>query len=140
MTVRARARTFFISRIYNEPFFTKWLFLQSNMIRLDTQMQKSLSGIVKCFWRLHIPATSITSYQELIIPDGHHEIILHLQEGQARRQVRGQEWSEELPAFLTGQTTEPYLLEMHAGATIYGIRFYPFSAAPFLRLSASQTT
>lgn len=110
------------------------------MIRLETHIPKSLSGIVKCLWRLHIPATSIAAYQELIIPDGHHEIILHLQEGQARRQERGQAWRNELPAFLAGQTTEPYLLEMHPGATIYGIRFYPFSAAPFLRLAASQTT
>src|SRR5687767_13276748 len=110
------------------------------MIRLETHIPTSLSDIVKCFWRLHVPATATSAYRELIIPDGHHEIILHLHEGQAKRQERGQGWNTELPAFLTGQTTEPYLLEMLPGATVYGIRFYPFSAAPFLRLSASETT
>ncbi len=110
------------------------------MIRLETHIPASLSGIVKCFWRLHVPATATSAYRELIIPDGHHEIMLHLQEGQARRQERGQGWNTELPAFLTGQTTEPYLLEMLPGTTVYGIRFYPFSAAPFMRISASETT
>ena len=110
------------------------------MIRLETHIPNSLSGIVKCFWRLHIPATETNAYQELIIPDGHHEIILHLNTNQARRRERGQEWSNELPAFLTGQTTEPYLLEMRPGTTVYGIRFFPFTAAPFLRIAASQTT
>jgi methylphosphotriester-DNA--protein-cysteine methyltransferase len=124
---------------YKKYFFQK-IAIFTTMISLETHIPKALSGIVKCFWRLHIPATSITSYQELIIPDGHHEIILHLNEDQARRQQQGQEWRSELPAFLTGQTTEPYLLEMLPGATIYGIRFYPFSAAPFLQLSANETT
>lgn len=110
------------------------------MIRLETHTPASLSGIIKCFWRLHVPDIETSAYRELIIPDGHHEIILHLHEGQARRQERGQGWNTELPAFLTGQTTEPYLLEMLPGTTIYGIRFYPFSAAPFLRVAASDTT
>ncbi len=48
------------------------------MISVETYVPEGLSPFIKSFWRLQVAATMPGPYEEDIIPDGHHEIIFHL--------------------------------------------------------------
>ena len=110
------------------------------MVRLQTYIPSKLASWIKCFWYLEVPADAQGLYQETIIPDGHHEMILQLHPGQAMRSEVASEWSEEPQQFFAGQTVRPYKLALKSGARLYGIRFFPFAAWPFLNCSAGEVS
>jgi AraC-like DNA-binding protein len=95
------------------------------MITLDTYIPSTLSGIVKSFWQLRVHGLSESVYTEDILPDGHHEIIFHVTNENAKRTFPGAEWIKEPDAFFAGQTLHSYSLQLENDSLLYGIRFYP---------------
>jgi AraC-like DNA-binding protein len=81
--------------------------------------------MVKSFWQLNVYGLSGTSYRENILPDGHHEIIFHVNNNNAKRTSESEDWMKEPEAFFAGQTLQSYSLELANESLLYGIRFYP---------------
>ncbi len=79
-------------------------------------------------------------YEEDIIPDGHHEIIFHLDTHSAKRKSLQNNWSYEPDAFFAGQTLQSYALQLKPGAILYGIRFYPHTLALLFGVPAALLT
>ena len=109
------------------------------MIHLHQYIPAPLRNIVKSFWCLNVSTPACEAYQERIVPDGHHELIFHVKK-KARRTDALQQWHEEPAAIIAGQTTRSHELVLEDGALLYGIRFYPHTLAPLLRLPAAEYT
>jgi len=73
-------------------------------------------------------------YEEEIIPDGHVEIIFYLNGDCKSKQYDANDWLAEPNAFIAAQTLKCHEVKMAAGARLYGIRFYPHTLYPFLRI------
>jgi len=72
----------------------------------------------------------------MIVPDGRPELIVHLEEPYFEAQTGLQQ-----PAMLfAGQLTRPLKIESRGAASIWGVRFRPDGAYPFLRRSLATTT
>lgn len=109
------------------------------MLNIETYYPQHLRSIVKCFWRLSVPSLLGKPYEEAVIPDGHHEIIFHLQKGGGRR-LNNTGWDEEPAAFIAGQTLKEYRVRLEAGSVIYGIRFLPHTIHPLIHLPLHELT
>jgi len=110
------------------------------MISVLTGYPKKIRHLVKSFWYLEVDR-GIGIYQEEIVPDGHHEIIFHVnaEPGKIKRSdTTG--WVEEPRAFVVGQTLRKHHLQLLPGARLYGIRFYPHTLLAFLRLPVMELT
>lgn len=110
------------------------------MISLQTYIPEGLHPFVKSFWRLEVARQGEACYEEDIIPDGHHEIIFHLQPNSAQRRMGQKSWGYEPEAFFAGQTLQSYSLQLAPGSILYGIRFYPHTAALLFDVPASIFT
>jgi AraC-like DNA-binding protein len=110
------------------------------MIGVQTYVPERLQPFVKSLWRLDVSGRPDEPYEEDIVPDGHHELIFHLQENAASRKTDTYHWSTEPTAFFAGQTLQSYSLQLAPGAILYGIRFYPHTLAPFFDLPAAMLT
>ncbi|KAA2240876.1 AraC family transcriptional regulator [Chitinophaga agrisoli] len=110
------------------------------MISVQTYVPEGLSPFIKSFWRLQVSDAIPGAYEEDIIPDGHHEIIFHLNAHAARRKTGTQAWGDEPAAFFAGQTLQSYTLQLNAGAVLYGIRFYPHTLALLFKFPAHLLT
>jgi len=95
------------------------------MITLRTYIPQTLSPIVKSIWQLKVFGLCDASYREDILPDGHHEIIFHVTNENAKRTTEETNWIKEPAAFFAGQTLHSYSLELENNSLLYGIRFYP---------------
>ena len=94
------------------------------MINIKTYIPQDLQPFVKSFWFMEVDTTGDNVYEEEIIPDGHHEIIFHLNSDAASRKPHDSGWMAEPSAFVAGQTLKSYRLQMSKGSKLYGIRFY----------------
>jgi AraC-like DNA-binding protein len=101
------------------------------MIALQTYIPKNIQHIVKSFWFLEVESGD-GFYEEDIIPDAHHEIILHVNGQSAKRKTAHEAWVDESNAIIAAQTVTSYRLRMFRGAKLYGIRFYPHTLYSFL--------
>jgi AraC-like DNA-binding protein len=110
------------------------------MISLQTYVPEKLYPFVKSFWRLEVAQLGESCYEEDIIPDGHHEIIFHLQPNTAQRKTGPKGWGCEPGAFFAGQTLQSYSLRLKPGSVLYGIRFYPHTMALLFNVPASIFT
>ncbi|GAA0526536.1 AraC family transcriptional regulator [Chitinophaga japonensis] len=110
------------------------------MIAVQTYVPEKLHPFVKSFWRLEVNAAPGQPYEEDIIPDGHHEIIFHLQARSGSRKTEHQYWAPEPEAFFAGQTLRSYSLQLSPGAVLYGIRFYPHTLALLFDFPATTIT
>jgi len=106
------------------------------MISLQTYIPEKLYPFVKSFWRLEVANSGEKCYEEDIIPDGHHEIIFHLQPNSAKRKMQQKSWGYEPAAFFAGQTLQSYSLQLAPGSVLYGIRFYPHTMALLFNVPA----
>jgi len=95
------------------------------MIDILTYIPEKLLPVVKSIWCLRVSKEGNTHYTEDILPDGHHEIIFHLEEKTARRSNDATNWITEPDAFFAGQTLKNYSLELQRNSLLYGIRFHP---------------
>lgn len=110
------------------------------MISIQTYVPKTLAPLIKSFWRLTVADFGETLYKEDIIPDGHHEIIFHLNSNPAKRKTENNEWRSEPIAFFAGQDLKSFKVELTPGSIIYGIRFHPHTQSLFFNFPASVTT
>lgn len=111
-----------------------------NTVSIQTHFPQSLSPFVKSFWFLEVSDFCDSFYEEEIIPDGHHEIIFHLNNLPARRKTENNGWLNEPKAFLASQTLKPYGLQLPPGSKLYGIRFYPHTFFNFLKFPIINLT
>jgi len=109
------------------------------MITLQTYIPKSLNHFIKSFWFLQVEATA-GIYEEEIIPDGHHEIIFHLNNGTAKRKSENSNWLKEPEALIASQNLKSYMLQLQSGSKLFGIRFYPHTLYHLLRVPISHFT
>lgn len=103
------------------------------MITIQTYTPKLLPHLVKSFWYMEV-GHEADVYEEEIIPDGHIEIIFYLNNNSARKEFGDSEWHIQPSAFIAGQTLKRHEIKMLAGARLYGIRFYPHTLYPFLKI------
>lgn len=110
------------------------------MISIEAYLPRKLFPLIKSFWCLEVSAASVIPYEEEIIPDGHHEIIFHLNASPAERKTGNDAWRTEPIAFFAGQDLKSFRVRLRPGALIYGIRFQPHTQALFFDFPASVTT
>jgi AraC-like DNA-binding protein len=96
------------------------------MISFEQYVPTKVAQWVKSIWYMEV-GDALPLYEEEIIPDGHHELILYLNGRGRRRQVAGGAWVDQPGVFIASQTLQSYRLRMPAGAKLYGVRFYPHS-------------
>jgi len=99
-----------------------------------------LSPYIQSFWRLQVPDGLPGPYTEEILPDGHHEVIFHLNTAPARKRQGSNHWHADPGVFFSGQSKKSYTLQLHPGAIIYGIRFHPHTQALFYPFPACLST
>ena len=85
-----------------------------------------LAPYVKCFWRLR--TESAEPSVERILPDASFELIFQL----------GESFSTQPRAMLMGELRRPVIVQPPANADVFGVRFHPGGAAPFLGLPAEE--
>jgi AraC-like DNA-binding protein len=110
------------------------------MISIETYTSKTLSSVLKFFWCLKVSEDIEAPYVEEILPDGHPEIIFHLNSTPARKRTGSEEWHNDPPAFFAGQNKKSYVQQLNPGAMIYGVRFYPHTQALFYDFPACLAT
>lgn len=110
------------------------------MIFIQTYLPKKLSPFIRSFWYLKVPEDLTQPYIEEILPDGHHEIIFHLNSTSDRKRSGSEDWWSEPTAFFTGQNRKSYAQKLNPGAVIYGVRFHPHTQALFYDFPASLST
>jgi hypothetical protein len=96
---------------------------------------EALRPLIQCFWTLQ--GRVCDPQPQLVFPDGHMEIIFHLdepfalvgQDGVARQQSN---------ALLAGQIWEPLVLQQSRSADVVAIRFQPGGAAGFVRFPQQE--
>lgn len=111
-----------------------------NIVSIQTYFPQSLSRLIKSFWFLEVSDFCASIYEEEIIPDGHHEIIFHLNSLQAKRKTESSDWTKEPNAFLASQNLKSYKLQLQPGSKLFGIRFYPHTLFNFLRFPIINLT
>src|SRR5579871_4192893 len=111
------------------------------MINVRTASPRRMTHLIKSFWFLEVGASGSSCYQEEIVPDGHHEIIFHIDaEPGLARMPGAEEWIREPRAIFAGQTTRSHHLQLHPGSRLYGIRLYPFTPLAFFQIPLSEVT
>ena len=109
-------------------------------ISIQTYFPKRLNRIVKSFWFLKVSDSHESFYEEEIIPDGHHEIIFHINNLPAIRKIEDGDWFDEPQSFLASQNLKTYALRLLPGARLFGIRFYPHTLFTFLNFPLENLT
>ena len=111
-----------------------------NNISIKTYVPQRLNRIIKSFWFLEVTNSHESFYEEEIIPDGHHEIIFHINNLPARRKPENGDWIIEPKAFLACQNLKSYALRLLPKAKLFGIRFYPHTLFNFLNFPLENLT
>jgi AraC-like DNA-binding protein len=110
------------------------------MISIQTYTPKTLSSVIRSFWCLKVSESLNEPYTEEILPDGHHEIIFHLNSAPIRKRAGSDDWLTDPAAFFVGQNKKSYRHRLNPGAMIYGVRFHPHTQALFYNFPASLST
>lgn len=95
-----------------------------------------LQALVKCFWSLEIPAEAEPPPQR-IIPDGCMEMIFILGEDIMRYPSQGDPIIQGR-AIIIGQITEPFVIRPTGAVHCFGIRFYPYGVANFVKVPLKE--
>src|SRR5438128_6487525 len=92
-----------------------------------------LSKYIRCFWQLEDDA-SISNSAEPVLPDGSIEIVFNLAD--SFRRYHSDNTIETQPkTILVGQMRGPATIQPTGRVSLFGIRFRPYGAFPFLRMS-----
>jgi AraC-like DNA-binding protein len=110
------------------------------MISIQTYTPKILSPYIKSFWCLKVSGDLKAPYVEDILPDGHHEIVFHLNSSAVRKRKDSDEWDRDPAIFFAGQNKKSYIQQFNPGSIIYGIRFHPHTQNLFYDFPASLST
>lgn len=110
------------------------------MISIQTYTPVVLSPYIKSFWYLKVSEDLPAPYIEEILPDGHHEIVFHLNSSPVRKRNGSEDWQRDPPIFFAGQNRKSYTQRFNPGSVIYGIRFHPHTQVLFYDFPASLST
>lgn len=110
------------------------------MISIQTYRPEKLSSLIKSFWYLKVSDDLDQLYVEEILPDGHHEIIFHLDSSPARKRNNKTGWEKDPAIFFAGQNRRSYVQQLRPGSIIYGVRFHPHTQALFYDFPACLST
>lgn len=110
------------------------------MISIQTYRPEKLSSLIKSFWYLKVSDDLGQLYVEEILPDGHHEIIFHLDSSPARKRSDDIGWQKDPAIFFAGQNKRSYVQQLRPGSIIYGVRFHPHTQALFYDFPAFLST
>jgi AraC-like DNA-binding protein len=95
----------------------------------------ALRGFVQCIWRLRGPAM-VDARPEPVLPDGCVEVVINCGDPFRRHDDSGAEIQPlELVA---GQLTHAVSIAPTGIVDLWGIRFHPWGAAPFLGVSGTE--
>lgn len=109
------------------------------MIYKEKPPTPALQRHIDAFWRLEAQAPGANSAQEKILPDGRVELIFNLAARFQRFHKNGA--IEKQPgAILVGQMREPVSIAPTGAIDLFGIRFKPGGAFPFLRIPLHELT
>src|SRR5882724_10159209 len=98
----------------------------------EAQPSFRLARYIRCFWQLQDDAT-VTDSAEPVLPDGSIEIIFNLAD--PFRRYHADNTVETQPkAILVGQMRGPAMIQPTGRVSLFGIRFKPCGAFPFLRM------
>ncbi len=110
------------------------------MISIQTYTPVVLSPYIKSLWYLKVSEDLPAPYIEEILPDGHHEIVFHLNSSPVRKRNGSEEWQKDPSIFFAGQNKKSYTQRLNPGSVIYGIRFHAHTQALFYNFPASLST
>jgi AraC-like DNA-binding protein len=110
------------------------------MVSIQTFTPTVLSSFIKSFWYLKIPENLNQPYVENILPDGHPEIIIHVNAPPKRKKTGCEIWQHDPQVFFTGQNRKSYKQRLWPGSVIFAIRFYPHTQAILYNFPASFAT
>lgn len=110
------------------------------MISIQTHIPGILSPYIKSFWYLKIPEGPDKPYTEDILPDGHHEIVFHLNSSSIRKRKDTESWKEDPAIYFAGQNRKSYIQKLNPGSVIYAVRFHPHTQRVFYNFPASRLT
>jgi methylphosphotriester-DNA--protein-cysteine methyltransferase len=110
------------------------------MLSIETYTPIALSPYIKSFWRLEVPGGLLQPYMEVILPDGHHEIVFQLNAPMARKRCGSEDWHHDHAIYFSGQNRKSYTQRLDPGTILYGVRFYPHTQALFFDFPASLST
>lgn len=109
------------------------------MIYKEKPPSPALQRHIDAFWQLEAQSTGASSAQEKILPDGRVEMIFNLAARFQRFHQNGA--IEKQPgAILVGQMREPVSIAPMGAIALFGIRFKPGGAVPFLRIPLHELT
>ena len=95
----------------------------------------ALTPYVRCIWRMR-GAPDVAAPAEPIIPDGCAELVLNLGDAFVRHSLGG---SHHQPLRLVaGQITRAVTVRPSGVIDLWGVRFHPWGAAPFLGFSGAE--
>jgi AraC-like DNA-binding protein len=96
----------------------------------------SLAPYVRCFWTLSGDPDP-SDGGDPVLPDGCVEIVLNFGD-RFRRHLDGGGVERQPRALIAGQLTRSVAIEPEGRIDLLGIRFHPWGAAPFLRVTAGE--
>lgn len=110
------------------------------MIFVQTYYPEKLAPYIESFWRIEVPRKLDAPYVEEILPDGHHEIIFHLNSPLVRKRNESENWQRDPEVFFVGQSRKSYAIRLNPGSVIYAVRFHPHTQALFYDFPAALST
>jgi len=97
-----------------------------------------LSKYIRCFWQLDDDA-SISNSAEPVLPDGSIEIVFNLADP-FRRHHSDNTIETQPKTILVGQMRGLSMIQLTGRVSLFGIRFKPCGAFPFLQMPLSEVT
>jgi methylphosphotriester-DNA--protein-cysteine methyltransferase len=96
-----------------------------------------LAPFVRCYWVLECPAHEVSASPERILPDGCAEIVVHYGDPFRRLDENGVAISQRRALF-AGQIERFLLLVPEGRVGMFGVRFEPAGARPFVHVALSE--
>lgn len=90
-----------------------------------------INSLVKCYWSLEVSAEP-TPQKQRIVPDGCMEMIFILGDD-IKRYTSENEFIIQPRAIVVGQITEPFIIQPTGVVNCFGVRFYPYGFAHFIK-------
>ena len=122
----------------------RWLvigfYVRNNFMRYrEFQPTPLLSGHVECFWLLEGTADPAHATPERLLPDGCVEVVFHCGDRFCEYDAAGAGVLQPT-RFVVGQMTRPVIVQPTGVVQVFGIRFAPGGAWPFLPVHPSELT
>jgi AraC-like DNA-binding protein len=104
----------------------------------EIQPPPELALYIKCFWALEYDGVPGAADAEPVLPDGCPEIVFNLSDRFVRIGGAGEELQPR--TLIAGQMTRNISIRPSGRVRLFGVRFLPAGASPFLRLPLDEIT